>query len=151
MDPDAGHAPPRREIGQRHEVPVVGVDATRPDEADEVETATRVCGSPACLEERRAVEEAAVGDGGVDPRQILEDRPAGTEVEMTDLGVAHLPRWQADRALRGVQDGVGPVAQQPSPGRHRRGCDGIRGRVPADPEAVEDDEDDRSGPPPRLG
>ena len=146
VDPDARHAPPRREVGERDEVPVVGMDAARPDEADEVETAARVRGSPACLEERRALEEAAVGDRGVDPRQVLEDRPAGTEVEMTDLGVAHLPRRQADRALRGAQDRVWPVAQEPSPGRHRGGRDRIGGRVAADPEPVEDDEDDRPGP-----
>ena len=64
---------------------------------------------------------------------------------MADLGVAHLARRQADRVLRGPQDRVRPVAQEPAPGRHRGGRDRIGGRVAADPEPVEDDEDDRPG------
>ena len=46
---------------------------------------------------------AAVGDRGVDPRQVLEDRPAGAEVEVADLGVAHLARRQPDGVLGGPE------------------------------------------------
>ena len=86
--------------GERHEVPVVGVDAARPDEADDVE-APRPAPPRASAgrEERRALGERAVGDRSVDARQVLEHRPAGAEIEVADLGVAHLARGQADGIL----------------------------------------------------
>ncbi len=65
---------------------------------------------------------------------------------MPDLRVAHLARWQADIAFRRTQPGMRPPLEQAAPGRHRGRGDRIGGRVVADPETVEDDEDDRPGP-----
>ena len=141
------------ELGDRDEVAVVGVDAARPDQADEVEAAARPGGPPARLEQGRALEEAAVGDRGVDPRQVLEDGPAGAQVEVADLGVAHLAGRQADRVLgraRGpraasraggrARSASGPRRSHRSPGRRRsrtrrgrRGRSGAAGRAGSRP------------------
>ena len=110
-----------------------------------------LAGAGAGREERRALEERAVGDGGVDPRQVLQDRPAGAEVQVADLGVAHLPRRQTDGVLGGSQRGVRPAREQAAPVRHRGGGDRVGGRVAADPEPIEDDEDDRVGDDSRGG
>ncbi len=90
------------------------------------------------------VSKRPVGDRGIDARQVLEDRTPGPEVQVPDLRVAHLAGRQADRLLRGPERRVRPVAQERSPGRHRRGGDRVGRRVVTDPEAVEDDQDDRS-------
>src|SRR6185369_3957223 len=68
------------------------------------------------------------------------------EVEMADLRVAHLPGRQPDRVLRRPEASVRPAIQHRPPVRHRRARDRVVGGIRADPEAVEDDEDDRAGP-----
>src|SRR5262245_61829202 len=65
---------------------------------------------------------------------------------MTDLGVAHLAGRQPDRLFGRLKDAVRPSLKQTSPDRHRRCLDGVSCRVTPDPEAIEHDEDDRSGP-----
>ena len=42
-----------------------------------------------------------VRDGGVDARQILQDYAARPDIEMSDLGIAHLPLGQADIGAEG--------------------------------------------------
>ena len=142
-----------RQLGERDEVPVVGVDAAGPDEADERAAGRSVATRPlAGLDERRALEERAVGDGGVDARQVLEHRPAGAEVQVADLGVAHLA-GAAGRRPRPRPAGARAASARGAPrqaGMRRRG-DRVRGRVVADAEAVEDDEDDGTRPGRRSG
>ena len=145
VDADRWDAEPRRELHQGHEMTVVGMDPTGADQADQVEAAERSRRPPARRHEGRPIEEAAVGDRRVDAREVLEDRTAGPQVQVTHLRVAHLARRQADRLRRGAERGMRPVAQQRPPVGHRRGGDRVRGRVATDPEAVENDEDDRSG------
>src|SRR3954452_8090491 len=53
-----------------------------------------------CLQ-RGVLEEAAVGDRVVDPGQVLLDYRSGAEVEVADLGVAHLAVGEADVAPAG--------------------------------------------------
>ncbi len=79
---------------------------------------------------------------GVDARQVLEHRPAGAEVEVADLAVAHLAVGQADGGAGGVEAGMRPLGHESPPARHVGGGDGIHGRVRPDAEAVDDDEDD---------
>ena len=105
-----------------------------PDQADDVQAAVRSRARVARREQRRALEERAVGDRGVDPRQVLEDRPAGAQVQVADLGVAHLAGRQADRVLGGAQDahaasaraGRASSASRPRRSRRRPG----RGPIP---------------------
>ena len=98
VDGDARHAFALGEVRQRDEMPVVGVDPARPDEADHVQDAASLAGPGARLEEGRALEERPVRDGRVDARQVLEHGSAGPEVEMADLRVAHLSGRQPDVA-----------------------------------------------------
>ena len=62
---------------------------------------------------------------------------------------SELPIWpcrQADRLLRGLQHAVRPPREQPPPGRHGRGSDGVAAGFVADAETVEDDQHDGSRP-----
>jgi len=51
------------------------------------------------VEQRRSLRERPVGDRRGEPRQVLEHRLAGAEVEMANLRVAHLPGRQPDGVL----------------------------------------------------
>src|SRR5207249_7324415 len=99
VNADLGDAVPGSQLGEGDEVAVVGVDAARSDQAHDVQAAAR--SGPdrpfAGVEERRAAEEGAVRDRGVDARQVLEDWPARPEVQVADLGVAYRSRRQAGR------------------------------------------------------
>ena len=87
---------------QRLDVLPAGVDAAVGDQADQVQAAARaVRAALAGGAQRLVLEEAAVGDRVVDPRQVLLDDRPGAEVEVADLGVAHLPVRQADVAALG--------------------------------------------------
>ena len=131
--------PLRGQLDQRLQVAVARVHATVGDEPDVVH-ARRVA-------QRRlqhlVLGQRAVLHRGVDAGQVLGDDRAGPQVEVTDLGVAHLPLGEPDaRAHRG-QRGVrvlGPQAVE-----HRRV--GQRDRVPRavgrEPPAVEDHQRDR--------
>ena len=83
-------------------------------------------------EQRLVLEEAAVGDRVVDPGQVLLDDRAGAEVEVADLGVAHLPVGQADVAALGGELGVRVArprgGRRPASRRARSRC-----RAPARP------------------
>ncbi len=125
---------------------IVGVDAAGADEADDVETTVRLGCPVAGGNQCRAFEERTIGDRRVDPRQVLEHRPARSQIQVADLGVAHLARRQPDGILRGAQDRVGPALEEPPPDGHR-GCGDRIGRgVAPHAEAVEDHEDDRPRP-----
>ena len=78
MDADLRDAAPGGQLGERDEMPVVRMDAARTDQADDVEPARRLVAARDRQAATRAgtVEERAVGDRGVDPREILEHGPA---------------------------------------------------------------------------
>ena len=93
------------------EVALVGVDAAGADQAAEVQLASGsrlTCAT--ALSRAGLVEEGAVVDGGADAGELLQDALAGADVEVADLGVAHLPFRQADRRAGGGDLGVRPVA-----------------------------------------
>src|SRR5436190_13950478 len=142
MDEDALDVVVMGELRERNEMPIVGVHATRPDEADDVERPAALRCPPGRIQQRRALEERAVGDGGIDPRQVLEDRAPGTEIEVAHLGIAHLAPRQPDGSFRRAERGVGPRRQQAAPDRHPRRRDRVRPAISPDSEAVEDDEHD---------
>ena len=127
-----------------HRVAIDGVHAAGADEADEVQARAALGGRADRRQQDGVLPEGAVGDRGVDARQVLEHRPAGAQVEVADLAVAHLAVGQADGGAGGVEAGMRPLGQQGAPARHVGGGDGIHGRVRPDAEAVDDDEHDRA-------
>ena len=147
MDPDARHAQRGRQLDQRDEMAIVGMDAARTDQADQVQPAVRSArrartprrarvGSRTCR--RRSPRRSAAGPGA-------PGRPAPRFRWPT----SELPIWPGGRptaSSEAPQDRVRPVAQQPAPDRHPGRGDRIGGRVAADPEAVEHDQDDRARP-----
>ena len=98
------------------------------------------------LDQRRHLLDVAVGDSAADARQILHDDAAGADIEMADLGIAHLAAGQADVVARGAQKAVRPVLPQPVEGRRLGLADGVVGRIVAPTPAVQNDQHDR--PPP---
>ena len=68
------------------------------------------------------LQDAAVGTGTVDLHQVLVDDAAGTDIEVTHFGVAHLSVGQAHVLAASLQLGVRIVGQQAVPigsGSHR--------------------------------
>ncbi len=129
MDPDVRHLFARGQRDERHEVPVVRVHTAGAHEADHVQRPATLASASCGLEQRRTLREAAVRDRRVDPGEVLQHGPSGAEVQVPDLGVAHLPRRQPNRILRRPKDGVRPAGQEAAPDRHVRRGHGIRGRV----------------------
>ena len=125
------------------------VDAAVGDEAEQVQAAAGAApGALAGGEQRLVLEEAAVGDRVVDPRQVLLDDRAGAEVEVADLGVAHLPVGQADVAALGREL---RCAGKRSQSRSKTGVSASEIALPgpgsAQPPAVEDDQRERGDGP----
>ena len=94
--------------------------------------------------EHRIGRELARGDRVVDAREVLVDHAPGADVEVADLGVAHLALGQAHRHLGGIDGGVRARCQQLAVVRHAGVGDGIVGGRLRATEAVEDQEDDRT-------
>ena len=59
------------------------------------------------LDEDLVLGDGAVLDGIVDARKLLEDDAAGTDIEVTHLGVAHLAIGKAHVLARSAERGVG--------------------------------------------
>ena len=146
VNADLGHAAAGREIGDGHEMAVGGVDAAGPDQAQEVESAAGSGRPIGGLEQRGPPEERAVVKRGVDALEVRKHRPAGAEVEVTDLGVSHLAGRQAHGAFGRPEPRVRPRCEEAPPDRQVRVRDRVARRVGPDAEAVEDHEDDRTGP-----
>ena len=118
---------------------------TRPDQVQPPAGARRAAAqaaSSASFSKKRAV-----GDRVVDPGQVLLDDRAGAEVEVADLGVAHLPVGQADVAAARPRASCADSAPR---ARRRPGCRPARSALPGpglgEPPAVEDDQRDRAAP-----
>lgn len=89
--------------------------------------------------------EAAIGDGGVNARQFLHDHPAGTDIQVPDLGIAHLSLGQADLFGGGIEQAVRCLGHQAIPDRCVGQADGVVVRRRTVAPAVEDAQDDRTG------
>ena len=114
-----GHRNARRgkDARQRRRVALVAVHAARRGEAEQVAGAAggAQLGDEAGQHRRRR--ERAVRHRRVDPRQVLHHHPPGADVEVPDLGVAHLPFRQADIVAGGAQEGARPGRPQRVEGR----------------------------------
>lgn len=80
------------------------------DETAKVETAVSALGSLNNLSNDFVLAELASLDRLVNAYDVLPDNPAGTDVEMSDLGVTHQSLGQADSQRRGLKLNVAGLA-----------------------------------------
>jgi hypothetical protein len=78
------------EVDEREEVPVEPVHAARADQPEQVQRPAVSLDLLARGDERRVLEERAVGDRLRDADHVLEHASAGTQVQVADLAVPHL-------------------------------------------------------------
>src|SRR5204862_1759553 len=99
--------------------------------------------APAGGKQDLVARERAVRDRVVDARQVLAHDRAGAEVEVADLGVAHLPLGQPDGAPAGGQLRVRVPGPELVEDRGVGPLDRVAGAGRREPPAVEDDQADR--------
>ena len=85
-------------------------------------------------------EERAGADRAPNPGELLIDHATGTEIEVADLRVAHLPTRQADCRARGANHGVWIGCPETVPNGRFRRVDRIVVGVTAQTPAVKDQE-----------
>ena len=61
----------------------------------------------------RMLIEAAVRDHRIDPRDVHRHHASRANIQVPDFAVAHLPIRQTDEVIRGMQQRVGKLTQQP--------------------------------------
>ena len=131
MDHEVGHVELGREPDQRLQVLLGGVHAAARDEPDQVDALGGAEGGA----QRLVLGQRAVLDRGVDPREVLRHDRAGAEVEVADLGVAHLPGREPDglalRGQRGVRVLAPRARRTPACRPARPRCPGRRARAPS--------------------
>ena len=95
--------------------------------------------------EGRRLGDAAVGHGVTNAHEFLLHDATGADVQVADLGVAHLAARQSDIVAGGVQERM--RACLPQAREDWRFClpDGVVGRFLSPAEAVEDHQHYRSG------
>ena len=54
----------------------------------------------------RQLREGPIGNGGINARQILHHHAPGTDIEVPDLRIAHLPNRQANILAGGLQESM---------------------------------------------
>ena len=96
---------------------LVTVDTARRQKAQEVHRLVMGDGPVHGLDERVVGEECPALDGAADAGEFLVDHPAGSEVEVTHLGIAHLLRRQADIGTGTADQQMGAVMPQAIPYR----------------------------------
>lgn len=86
---------------------LVGMHAPGRDEAHEV--ACAACFFEGCdkVPHHFAACHRAIGQAGSDARQFLHDHAARADIEVADLGIAHLPARQANILATGLEEGAG--------------------------------------------
>ena len=97
-------------------------------------------------EQDLVLEQRAVGDRVVDPRQVLLDDRARAEVHVADLGVAHLPVGEADVAPAGRERRVRVALPELVEHRRLGERDGVARALLGEAPAVEDHEAERGRP-----
>ncbi len=132
------HAVVVQDRGQRGGVVLVRMHPSRRDQPEQVAGAFRLAELADEPGQRCGLGEAAVGDGVADAHQLLVYHPAGADVHVADLRVAHLPVGQADIAAGGVQEGVWTGLPQPGESGGLGEADGVVLGCVAPAEAVED-------------
>ena len=133
-------APSLRQPQQGEQVLQVGVDAAVGQQAHQVQGGALLQAGVHGVPVGGIFIKAPVGNGLGDPGQVLEHHPAGADVGVAHLAVAHLPVRQAHVQAGGPERGVGILPEKlVQPGRGG-GADGVALRLLPQAEAVHDDE-----------
>ncbi len=141
VEDDVGDAFLGGQLDDRLEVLPARVDAAVGDQAEQVQPPPRAFARPrAGGDQGLVVVEGAVGDRAVDPRQVLLDDRARAEVQVADLGVAHLADRQADVGALGGELGVRVAAPRGVEDRRLGERDRVARAGRREPPAVEDDQ-----------
>jgi hypothetical protein len=97
MDPrPLEHPLAASKLEQCSQVLDVRVHAAVRDEPEQVDVAAALARAPECPQERVVLEQRAVANGAVHALEVLVEHPAAADRQVSDLGVAHLPRRQPD-------------------------------------------------------
>ena len=99
---------------QRCGMVLMRMHAARRDQARSGGRCRRFSSAPGSGRERWRLSISPSRDGVADPRQVLHHDAAGADIEVADLGIAHLARRQADVAAGGAQERARAVAQSRS-------------------------------------
>ena len=130
-----------RRFGKGDEVLIVGVYATRAEEAHQMQP-------PTMRQLQRALKlwslgEATVGECCVDPWQLLRHALPSANVEMPNLTIAHLTFREANGYTARLKRCVWPTLEQCAPNWHLRLRDRVHRWIVADPKAINDQQDER--------
>src|SRR6266480_5024155 len=104
MDKDVGNARLPRGIRKRDHMEVVAVNATVGNQSEEMKSMT--AGPSEGFPQYSVSGQFAIRDCLVNPRQVLIDDPAGSQVKMADFRIAHLSIRQADVSPARTQSGI---------------------------------------------
>ena len=133
------------DVGERGDVRLVRVHPARREQAHEV-AAPPVDFSLAMKSASAGLlRQRAVLDRAVDARQVLQHHPAGADIHVADLGIAHLPVGQADLVLGGVEQRVRRARRNRSQLGVAASAIALSGPSSRDAPAVEDAQHDRAG------
>jgi hypothetical protein len=141
VDVDALDVVRRRQPQQRDEVALVRMHTARPNQPHQVELAIVALDVLDGLEQRGIAEERAVDDRRGHARVLLQHALAGSDVEVSHLGVAHLALRQPDRWPRRLELRVWPLTCEAVQMRRGGQRDGVGLAAWIDPPAVHHDQD----------
>ncbi len=136
VDHEVTHRETSGELQQRLQVAEAGVHAAVGDQPDQVHTLR----AGERVHDRGVLAQHPVEHGVVDTREVLADDSAGAEVEVADLGVAHLALGEPHGAPGGRQRGVRVGAPQRVEHRRARQRDGVAGARVGEAPAVQHDQ-----------
>ena len=96
-----------------------------------------------CIQQHRMRKEFAILDHQINARNVHVDNASGTNIEMTDLAVAHLPFGQPNKWPAGMNQRVRILPQQAVVGRFAGESDGVGFRFGSVSPAVENCKNER--------
>jgi hypothetical protein len=144
VDEDALELLTPGELEEGEEVPFVGVDASVGKKTQQVQSAAAPAHSGAQGDEGGIPVEAPIPDREIDAKDVLRDHAARAEVQVPDLGIAHLSGGKPHVLAGGGESRRGEISKKPVVARGAGERDRISVLVRADAPSVADDEDDRT-------
>ena len=138
------HAGTGDQVGQRHEMILVGMHAAGRGETHQVAGAAVLLEGGEHVGQQRIARQRPVFDRRVDARQLGHRDPAGAEIHVAHFRIAHLPLGQADETLGGVDQSLGAGRDEAIEVGGTGIEDGVVPRVGPEAPAVENAQDGRA-------